>query len=134
MRISGAVAIASALLLGAAIGSSGSGATAAPAAPVGDPVKGKLVFMRCTMCHSVKPGVNQIGPSLAGVVGRKAGSARGFAYSPAMKGSGRVWTPAALDQYLAAPAKAVPGNKMIFGGLAKPEDRADVVAYLRNPK
>ena len=133
MRIKAGLAATSALFLAAVAIAGGEGALSA-AAPVGDAVKGKAIFARCAMCHSMKPEVNQLGPSLAGIVGRKAAVVPGFAYSPAMKMSGRVWNPAALDAYLAAPAQAIPGNKMIFAGLANPQDRANVIAYLRNPK
>ena len=97
----------------------------------GDPAKGKIVFARCMACHKVdKSGVNGLGPNLHGVVGRPVASAKGFTYSPAMKAKGGKWTPAELDAYLAAPAKAVPGNKMIFVGLPKADDRANVIAYV----
>lgn len=113
-------------------------ATAAPGAatpaPAGDPVRGKATFARCAICHAVQPGVNKLGPSLAGVMGRKAAAVPGFAYSPAMKASGIVWTPDQLDAYLAKPAAKVPGTKMIFAGLANPADRANVIAYLKMTK
>lgn len=103
---------------------------AAPARAAGDPAKGKIVFARCAVCHDVKPGVKKIGPSLAGIFGREAGSMPGFAYSAAMKASKIVWTPRTLDTYLVRPAKSVPGTKMIFMGLPNPTDRANVIAYL----
>ena len=103
---------------------------AAPASAAGDPAKGRIVFARCAVCHDVKPGVKKIGPSLAGLFGREAGSMPGFAYSAAMKASKIVWTPQSLDVYLVRPAKSVPGTKMIFMGLPNPADRANVIAYL----
>jgi cytochrome c len=101
-----------------------------PAAAAGDPVAGKAVFARCAVCHSVNAGENRVGPSLHGVVGRKAGTEAGFNYSPAMKTSGLTWTPGELDSYLTSPAKKLPGIKMIFAGLPNPTDRANLIAYL----
>ena len=93
--------------------------------------RGEAVFKRsCALCHSVEPGKNKVGPSLAGVVGRPAGSAPDFSYSSANKASGIVWTKAKLDEYLADPQKVVPGTLMLFPGLKKPEDRQAVIAYL----
>ena len=71
-----------------------------------------------------------LGPSLAGVIGRKAGTEAGYNYSPAMKSAAIVWNAQTLDQYLTDPAKVVPGNKMPFPGLKTDYDRADVIAYL----
>ena len=104
------------------------------AAPLGDAAAGKTIFVRCAICHSVTPGENRLGPTLAGIVGRKAGTVAGYNYSPAMKNSGVTWTPDALDAYLANPRGKLPGVKMIFAGLPKHEDRANVIAYLANPK
>lgn len=104
------------------------------AAPPGDAAAGKVVFARCAICHSVVAGQNKIGPSLAGVVGRKSGSLPNFAYSPAMKAANLSWTPDNLDAYLANPRAKVPGNRMIFAGLPKPADRANVIAYLSHPQ
>lgn len=98
---------------------------AAPAAPAGQ----DIFEQRCAACHSVEPGENDVGPSLAGVVGRKAGSAAGFDYSPALKASGKVWTPAQLDQYLAAPQKLVPGTRMAMAVPAA-DQRQAIIAYL----
>lgn len=108
----------------------------APAAQAaGDPAKGKVTFMQCAACHKADAsGKNGIGPNLWKVVGRKSGTLPGFAYSPAMKAAGRVWTDATLDPYLAAPATALPGNRMPYAGLKNPADRANVIAYLRTLK
>jgi cytochrome c len=110
-------------------------AFAAPAAAQdGDPVAGEKVFKKCAACHSVElDGPNKVGPNLHGVVGRTTGTLEGFKFSDAMVKAGEeghVWTPEELDIYLANPKKAMPGNKMTFAGLKKPEERADVVAYL----
>ena len=78
----------------------------------------------------MQPGKNMLGPSLAGIVGTKAGEVPHYSFSPAMKKSGLTWTPEKLDAYLADPQKVVPGNKMPFPGLKTAEDRTDVIAFL----
>lgn len=97
----------------------------------GDAVKGEKVFVQCKTCHVVQAGVNRIGPSLHGVVGRHASKVPGFKYSAANIKSNLVWNEATLYKYLEAPQKMVPGTKMAFAGLKKPQDRADVIAYLK---
>jgi cytochrome c len=96
----------------------------------GDAAAGEKVFAQCKTCHVIDAGVNRIGPSLHAVVGRKAGEIAGFSYSAANKESGITWTAEKLYQYLEKPARVVPGTKMAFAGLAKGQDRADVIAYL----
>jgi cytochrome c len=96
----------------------------------GDAEKGEKTFNQCKACHSVKAGENKVGPSLHGVVGRKAGTAPGFNYSDAMKNANLTWTPETLEKYLADPKATVPGNKMAFAGLKNPDDRKNVIAYL----
>jgi len=109
------------------------GATTAQAA--GDPAKGKATFAQCAACHKADAtGKSGIGPNLWKVIGRKAGTLPGYAYSPAMKAAGKVWDDKTLDPYLTAPAAAVPGNKMPYAGLKNPADRANVIAYLRTLK
>lgn len=103
-------------------------------AQAGDPAAGEKVFTQCKACHTVQAGQNRVGPSLFGVVGRKAGTVEGFNYSPAMKDWGMMWTPENLDKYLTDPKGTIPGNKMAFAGLKKPEDRANVIAYLTQQK
>jgi nitrite reductase (NO-forming) len=88
------------------------------------------VFRKCQACHSLEPGKNILGPSLAGIVGRKAGAEPGYSYSPALKQADIVWDGKTLDSYLADPQKMVPGNKMPFPGLKTEHDRADVIAFL----
>ena len=97
----------------------------------GDPVKGKTDFVTCQTCHSGDAGVNKIGPSLHGIVGRHSGSIADYSYSAANKNSGIVWTPEKLFQYLEAPQRVVPGTKMSFAGFSDPQQRADVIAYLK---
>ena len=100
------------------------------AAVSGDVAAGKLVFRKCQACHSLAVGKNGLGPSLAGIVGKKSGSAPSFNYSPAMKGSNLTWDAATLDTYLSDPQKLVPGNKMPFPGLKTENERNAVIAYL----
>ncbi len=98
---------------------------------IADPVAGQKAFQsQCAICHAVVPGGKKIGPSLAGVVGRPSASVPGFAYSKAMLAAKLVWTPATLETYLTAPAKLVPGTKMAFAGIAKADQRANVIDYL----
>ena len=93
--------------------------------------KGDQMFHRyCFICHDTTPGKNKLGPSLAGVIGRKAGSEPGFAYSPAMKGAGFTWDEQALDQYLTDPRAKVPGNKMMFIGVKSADERHAIIEYL----
>jgi cytochrome c2 len=100
------------------------------AASGGDAENGAKLFAQCKICHAVEPSKNGLGPSLHGVVGRKAAALAGFNYSPAMKASGLTWSDAELNDYLRAPMKAVPGTKMAFAGIANDKNRADVIAYL----
>jgi nitrite reductase (NO-forming) len=105
-----------------------SGAAAAPPTG-GDAAAGRLVFRKCQACHSMEPGKTLLGPSLAGILDRKAGADANYNYSPAMKQANVVWDAKSLDAYLADPQKVVPGNKMPFPGLKTEQDRADVIAF-----
>jgi nitrite reductase (NO-forming) len=96
----------------------------------GDPVAGRQVFRKCQACHSLEPGKNLLGPSLAGIVGRKAAAEPAYNYSPALKQANITWNAKTLDAYLADPAKTIPGNKMPFPGLKTEHDRGDVIAFL----
>ena len=109
--------------------------TAVPA-NAADIAQGKAVASQmCAMCHSLaKGGAPILGPTLYGVVGRKAGSLPGFSYSDAMKQAGFAWTPDRLRAFLPAPSKAVPGTKMTFAGLKNPVQVEDVIAYLSTLK
>lgn len=112
-------------------------AVATPAAA--QAVDGKKLFTsRCGVCHwdPAKPGEQvRMGPSLTGVIGRKAGTHPKFTrYSKAMKDFGKPWSEAQLNTYLENPRKVVPGTNMAFAGLKKPEERAAVVAYLKKPQ
>lgn len=106
------------------------------AALAADAAAGQKVFRKCAACHTVDVGKNKLGPSLAGVVGRKAGSVAGFKYSKAVAAAGAekglVWSEQNLDAYLTKPKDFLPGNKMPFPGLKNPEDRANVIAFLKS--
>ena len=109
-------------------------ALATPALADGDAAAGEKVFVKCKACHELEKGVNKIGPTLKGVVGRPAASVPDFKYSDGMKAKGAegvVWDEATLTAYLPDPRKFVPGTKMAFAGLKKPEEVANVVAYLK---
>jgi cytochrome c len=104
---------------------------AAPPMPHGNPVMGARLYQACMGCHSIDE--NDVGPRHRGVVGRKAGSVPGYAYSAALRASGIVWTPAAIDRWLSGPQAMVPGAKMYFS-VANPQNRADIIAYLATQK
>jgi cytochrome c len=97
-----------------------------------DVAHGKVVFLQCQACHALEAGKNKIGPSLAGLVGRTAGTVPGYTYSAANKNSGITWTEEKLFQYLEKPQRIIPGTKMAFAGLSKGQDRADVIAYIKS--
>ena len=89
---------------------------------------------KCGSCHSTEAGKNRVGPSLAGVVGRKAASIQTYSYSEALRSSGVTWDAASLDSYLENPRNKVQGTKMTFVGLPQAKDRANIIAYLRTLK
>jgi len=110
-----------------------SSAIAAQAA--GDPKAGAAVFKRCAVCHtSDKGGGDGLGPNLYGVAGRKAASRPGFAYSGPLQKAGVIWTEPNLTNWVAGPARMVPGTKMAFAGISSKKQQADVVAYLQSLK
>jgi cytochrome c len=101
----------------------------AAAPPVGDPARGEAVYRRCQGCHSIDQ--NRVGPKHRGLFGRKAGSLPDFAYSAAMKNSGLVWDERKLDRFLASPRAVVPGTRMTYAGVKDAQERADLIAYLK---
>lgn len=100
------------------------------AAKAGDPAAGKVQYQaKCGGCHSLD--TNRIGPQHRGVVGRKVGGVQGFAYSPAIKKLGGVWTSARLDKWLQGPQKLAPGSKMYLS-VSDAATRSNIVAYLHS--
>jgi cytochrome c len=98
----------------------------------GDPEAGARLFRTCAACHTLEPGAHRTGPSLAGVFGRKAGTAEGFhRYSDALRSADLVWREDTLNGFLADPQAFLPGNRMTFRGIADAQGRADVIAYLQ---
>jgi cytochrome c len=96
-----------------------------------DAEAGKKIYKKCAPCHAIGPGAkNKVGPHLNGVIGRAAGTAEGFKYSKAMKGSGITWDQATFIEYITNPKKRIPGNKMIFPGIKDEVDREDLFAYV----
>ena len=104
--------------------------------PIADLAAGEAAFARCQACHTINAGgANGIGPNLNGVVGRAVASHAGFAYSEAMSGHRAVepaWTLDALDKFITAPARHVPGTKMSFAGLRDTETRVNLIAWMRS--
>lgn len=95
---------------------------------------GQVVFNNaCRTCHTMKPGDNRLGPTLAGIIGRKAGTADGYNnYSSAMTGSGVIWDEATLDKFIESPDIVIPGNNMKpFAGITSKEDRQKIVTFLK---
>ena len=101
----------------------------------GDASSGEKIFSKCKSCHMVGENAKtRIGPSLNGIVDRHWGGIEGFNYSPALKelaATGRVWDETTLDAYLKKPKDVIPRGRMVFPGLVQPEQRADIIAYLR---
>lgn len=104
------------------------------AAVAQDADAGKKVFARCRACHDVEQAKNKVGPHLVGIVGRTAGSLPDYAYSEPMKAAGAgglVWDDENIAKYMTDVKGMIPGNKMAFAGLKKPEDIANLIAYLK---
>ncbi|VDK85574.1 unnamed protein product [Litomosoides sigmodontis] len=130
--------IAGVVVCGVGSGSGGRGAclwlfleTFDMSIPEGDYERGKKLFkMRCLQCHVIDSDVNKNGPTLKGVIGRKSGTVDGYPYSTANKNKGVVWTRETLFEYLLDPKKYIPGTKMVFAGLKKPQERADLIKFI----
>jgi cytochrome c len=107
------------------------GLIAAPALAEGDPANGEKVFRRCKTCHVIDEETNRLGPHLVGVYGRDAGAVEGYAYSSGLAEADFTWDEATLDPWLEDPKAVIPGTKMVLK-LSKPQDRSDVIAYLKS--
>jgi cytochrome c len=102
------------------------------AAQSGDAAKGERVFAQCKACHTVeKGGRNGIGPNLFGIFGSKAGAVEGFKFSDELKASGIVWDDKTMAEFLKDPKGRIPGNKMVFAGIRRPDQLDDLLAYLK---
>jgi cytochrome c len=96
-----------------------------------DANRGEQLFVECASCHTLEKGVHNVGPTLAGLFQRKAGTFDDYRYSPAMKRSNITWTPEELDKFIADPQLVVPANRMPYAGMTNATDRADLIAYLQ---
>lgn len=95
----------------------------------GNVERGEEIYTRCLACHTLAH--NRVGPRHCGLFGRKAGTVPNYVYSPAMKKYGVTWTEETLDRFIENPLKTVPGTKMGYAGVKGPQERADLIAYLK---
>jgi cytochrome c len=102
---------------------------AAAACPAADAEHGRALFHACEACHTEKP--EALGPSLKGVFGRNSAALEDFRYSNPMRRANLVWDEANLRHFIADPQAKVKGNRMPFGGISKPEDIDDMIAFLK---
>ncbi|MEG0923251.1 MAG: c-type cytochrome [Comamonas sp.] len=103
---------------------------AATAHSAPDKLPGEQVYARCAACHAL--AYDRVGPHHCGLLGRRAGTVPGFAYSPAMKNSGLTWDEKTLDRFLAQPMQVVPGTTMTYAGIPDAKERSDLIAYLKH--
>lgn len=100
-----------------------------------DSSRGEKIFKKCASCHNADKGAAaKVGPNLFGIVGKARGTSSGFVYSNALKAKGGAWDRASIDQFIAKPKDFIPGTKMAFPGLKKPQDRADIILFLESKK
>ncbi|NYT62426.1 cytochrome c family protein [Alcaligenaceae bacterium] len=95
----------------------------------GDALRGEAIYSRCLACHAL--AYDRTGPRHCGLFGRRAGTVPGFAYSQAMKDSKIIWDEKTLNLFLENPMKDVPGTSMGYAGIPDPQERADLIAYLK---
>ncbi len=107
---------------------------AGPAWAEGDAKEGEKVFAKCRACHSTDAGKSGVGPSLAGVIGRKSGTLPGFTFSKSMVEKGVVWDDKSVGAYMTDPRGFIPGNKMVFPGLKKDSEIENLLAFLKSKK
>ncbi len=91
--------------------------------------RGEEIYQRCLACHALAQ--NRVGPRHCGLFGRKAGTVKGYQYSTAMKKYGVIWNEQTLDRFIENPLKTVPGTKMGYAGVKNPQERADLITYLK---
>jgi len=101
-------------------------------APDCDADIGERAFAKCASCHSLEPGKNMMGPSLAGVVGRRVGAAKNYHYSEAVRAEDGVWTEDRLLAFLESPQEEIPGNVMPFSGIARDQERRAILCWIGN--
>ena len=105
------------------------GASTISQAADGDAARGETIYQRCLACHALEH--NRVGPRHCGLFGRPAGSVKDFQYSGAMKKHGVTWNAETLDRFIENPMKTVPGTKMGYAGVKDSQERADLIAYLK---
>ncbi|MEM7073044.1 MAG: cytochrome c family protein [Pseudomonadota bacterium] len=97
----------------------------------GDAARGRKLYRKCKICHALSEDKHRVGPSLYGIIGRKAGSANGYTkYSKAMRNADLVWTVDRIDRYIINPRAFIKGTRMVFAGMPKQKDRRDLLRYL----
>lgn len=95
----------------------------------GDAGRGEEIYQRCVACHALAQ--NRVGPRHCGLFGRRAGTVKGYSYSAAMKKYAVTWDENTLDRFIENPLKTVPGTRMGYAGVKDPQERADLIAYLK---